>query len=88
MKTKAGLIAVLIVLLLILIIQTSGAVHVRLYFWSLDIPAFLMVLGVFLVGLLVGYLAAHMEKRRDRKQAALPPPSPPRSASILPPSSK
>jgi uncharacterized integral membrane protein len=88
MKTKAVLIAVLIVLLLILIIQNSWAVPIRLYFWTISIPAFLMILGIFLVGLLVGYLAAHMEKRRDRKLAALPPPAPPRSASILPPSSK
>jgi uncharacterized integral membrane protein len=70
MNAKGVLIAVLVFLMVILMIQNSGLAHVRLYFWSIYIPLFLMVLAAFLIGLLVGYLAAHQEKRRDRKLAA------------------
>ncbi|MBM3292991.1 MAG: LapA family protein [Candidatus Aminicenantes bacterium] len=77
MKGKAVLILVLTGLLAILVVQNSRLAPVRLYFWSLYMPLFLLVLGVFAVGLVVGFLLAKVEKGRRRTgeavEAAVPP---------------
>lgn len=73
MKGKTILILVLVGLLAILLIQNSGLAQVRLYFWSLYMPLFLLVLGVFILGLVVGFLLARVEQGKKRKEPAAPP---------------
>jgi uncharacterized integral membrane protein len=80
MKGKGVLIAVLVVLLAVLLLQNSGLVQVRLYFWSLYIPMFILVLGVFLVGLAVGFLLAKIEKGKGMKHGLPLKPEPPASS--------
>jgi len=72
MKAKTVLIAVLVVLLAVLVIQNSELMPFRLLFWSAYMPVFILVIGVFAVGFIVGYLAAKM----DRRKALQPTPAP------------
>ena len=79
MKGKNVLILVLVGLLAVLLLQNSGLARVLLYFWSLYMPLFLLVLGVFLLGLAVGFLLAKVEKGKKKKDAAALAPEPPPS---------
>lgn len=73
MKAKTVLIAVLVVLLAVLVIQNSELMPFRLLFWSAYMPVFILVIGIFAVGFIVGYLAAKMDRRKAFK-ATTPPP--------------
>ena len=67
MKGKTVLILVLVALLAILLIQNSALIPFRLFFWSAYMPVFILVLGVFAVGLIIGYLAARFDRKRGSK---------------------
>jgi uncharacterized integral membrane protein len=74
MKTLA--ILVLVVLFVILFIQNSQLASVKFYFWNIYAPQFILVFFVFLIGLLVGFLAARIEKKKDKKSVEKIPPPP------------
>jgi len=67
MKGKTIFILVLVALLAILLIQNSALIPFRLFFWSAYMPVFILVLGVFAVGLIIGYLAARFDRKRGSK---------------------
>jgi uncharacterized integral membrane protein len=73
MKAKTVLIAVLVVLLAVLVIQNSELMPFRLLFWSAYMPVFILVIGIFAVGFIVGYLAAKMDRRKAFKATTAPP---------------
>jgi uncharacterized integral membrane protein len=70
MKAKTVLIAVLVVLLAVLVIQNSELMPFRLLFWSAYMPVFILVIGIFAVGFIVGYLAAKLDRRKVLKKEA------------------
>jgi len=63
-KTKQIVMIVLAALLFILIIQNSTMILVNFFFWPLAMPIFFLVLGVFAVGLIIGYLAAKVDRKK------------------------
>ena len=72
MKPKTIVILVLVVLVGILLVQNSGLVKFHLLIWPVYAPLFFLVLGVFAVGLLIGYLTAKVDRRKKPKPAAAP----------------
>ncbi|MBW2064859.1 MAG: LapA family protein [Deltaproteobacteria bacterium] len=57
---------ILIILVIIFIIQNTQPVEVKFLPWKLSLPSAVILLGTFLVGLIVGWLARRV---RPRKQA-------------------
>jgi uncharacterized integral membrane protein len=83
MKTKTVVILILLGLVAILLLQNSGLTQLRLFFWNVYAPLFVLLLVFFFVGGVVGYLAAHRDRKKDQKKddeklgpPVLPPPSP------------
>jgi uncharacterized integral membrane protein len=76
MKAKNVLIAVLVILLAVLVIQNSELMPFRLLFWSAYMPVFILVIGIFAVGFIVGYLASKMDRRKVSKREAVTPAPP------------
>jgi uncharacterized membrane protein YciS (DUF1049 family) len=72
MKPKTIVILILVVILAIVLIQNSGLVEFRLLFWHVYGPLFFLVLGVFAVGLLIGYLAAKVDRKKRPKPSSAP----------------
>jgi uncharacterized integral membrane protein len=67
MKKKTVWILVLVVLFAILLIQNSTKTDLKLYFWSLSGPLFILVFFIFLLGFLVGFLAAKNGHKKEIK---------------------
>jgi uncharacterized integral membrane protein len=74
MKLKTIVILVLVVLAVVVIIQNSGAASFRILFWPTTAPLIFLVLGVFAVGVLVGYLAGKADRKKTAKPAVGPGP--------------
>ena len=72
MQAKTILIVVLVVLLAVLVIQNSELMPFRLLFWSAYMPVFILVIGVFAVGFIVGYFAAKLDRRKTLKPTPTP----------------
>ena len=70
MKPKTIVIIVLVILAAIIIIQNSVTASFRVFFWATTAPLIFLILGVFAVGVLVGYLAAKMERKKTPKPSA------------------
>ncbi len=82
MKTKTVVILILVALVAVLLLQNSGLTQLRLLFWNIYAPFFLLIFVVFFVGAVVGYLAAHRDRKKDLKKGGEPP-----APAFLPPSS-
>lgn len=77
MKNKTIWILVLVVLFAVLLIQNSTKTDLKLYFWSLSGPLFILVFFIFLLGFLVGFLAAKNGHKREKKEVGpAKPPAP------------
>jgi len=72
MKPKTIVILVLVVILAIVLIQNSGLVEFQMLFWHIYAPLFFLVLGVFAVGLIIGYLVAKVDRKKRPKPAPVP----------------
>jgi uncharacterized integral membrane protein len=82
MKTKTVVILVLVALVAILLLQNAELIPLRLFFWNVYAPLFVLILVVFLLGALVGHLTAHRDRKKDQKTGdekpappVLPPPT-------------
>lgn len=67
MNKKLIIILVLVGLALILIFQNTQSVSLNIYFWSLVQPLVVLVLTIFALGFLIGFLSARMKGPRDEK---------------------
>ncbi|MHB8053708.1 MAG: lipopolysaccharide assembly protein LapA domain-containing protein [Candidatus Aminicenantales bacterium] len=67
MKPKTIVIIVLAVLAAIIIIQNSAATSLRILLWSTTGPLIFLVLGVFAIGVVIGYLAGKVDRKRRPK---------------------
>ena len=83
MKTKTVVILILVALVAVLLLQNSGLTELRLLFWNVYAPLFILILVVFFLGGIVGYLTVHRDRKKDSKKGdekpappVLPPPSP------------
>ena len=83
MKTKTVVILILVAIVAVLLLQNSGLTQLRLLFWNIYAPFFMIILVVFCLGTIVGYLAVHRDRKKDLKKGdekpappVLPPPSP------------
>lgn len=72
MKTKHIVMIVLFVLVVVLILQNSITVPVNFFFWPMAMPLFFLVLGVLAIGLVIGYLAAKVDRKKKPKTAPVP----------------
>ncbi|MBP1750000.1 MAG: hypothetical protein H6Q52_2539 [Deltaproteobacteria bacterium] len=61
MKKKLIVILVLVGLLLILIIQNIQNISLNIFFWNIMMPQVILVLILFALGFVIGFLAAKMK---------------------------
>lgn len=61
MKNKLIVILVLVGLLLVLIIQNTQNVSLNFFFWNIMIPQVILVLILFTLGFVIGFLVAKMK---------------------------
>ena len=71
MKTKTVIILFLVALVAILLLQNSGLTQLRLFFWNVYAPLFVLILVIFFLGAIVGYLAVHRDRKKDLKKGCL-----------------
>ena len=69
MNKKLIVILVLVGLLLILIIQNTQNISLNIFFWNIIMPQVILVLIVFSLGFVIGFLLAKMKgsKQEDDK---------------------
>jgi uncharacterized integral membrane protein len=87
MKTKTVVILVLVALVAVLLLQNAGLTQLRLLFWNVYAPLFVLILAVFFLGGIVGLLMTKRDRKKEPKPALekLPPPaSPPPPAKLHP----
>jgi uncharacterized integral membrane protein len=82
MKTKTIILLVGVGLFVILLIQNSGAVRYRLFFWEINMSQVILAPVIFFLGFFAGYWRAHFGRRRDRVRPAVVPPQPPQPPQI------
>ncbi|MBW1998989.1 MAG: LapA family protein [Deltaproteobacteria bacterium] len=58
--------AILIILVIIFIVQNTQTIEVKFLPWKVSLPSAVILLGTFVVGLVIGWLARRV---RPRKQA-------------------
>ena len=64
MKPKTFVIIACTVLVLIIMMQNTMAVTVRVLFWQIVLPQILLIFLAALAGLLIGYLLGTLKKSR------------------------
>jgi len=69
MKTKTLVILILVALAAILVLQNAGLTPLRLFFWNVYAPLFVLVLAIFFLGALVGFLMAKRDRKKEPKPA-------------------
>ena len=62
MNKKLIVILVLIGLALILIFQNTQSISLNFFFWSLVMPLVILVVTLFALGFVIGFLAAKLER--------------------------
>jgi len=67
MKLKLYSALILLCLVLIFVLQNTEIVNIRFLFWQFAASRALLVFGIFLVGILGGYLLGSLDRARRRK---------------------
>jgi len=65
MKKKLIVILVLVGLLVILIIQNIQNISLHIFFWNIMMPQVFLVLILFALGFVIGFLVAKMKKSKQ-----------------------
>ena len=65
MKPKIIVILILIVICLIILVQNTQIVEFQILFWKFAMSRIIMISFVMIVGFVVGYLVAKLEKKRE-----------------------
>jgi len=68
MKPKLYSALTLLILVLIFVLQNSETVNIRFLFWQFAASRALLVFGIFLAGLVGGYLLGTLGGHRRRKE--------------------
>lgn len=69
MKVKAIVISVFAVLLLIVLLQNTQIVNVRLLFWTVSMSRIVLLLVVIVISFLLGYLTHFLLKKRKKENS-------------------
>ena len=64
MKKKLIVILVLLGLLVILIIQNTQNISLHIFFWNIMMPQVILVLVLFTLGFVIGFLVAKMKRSK------------------------
>jgi hypothetical protein len=82
MKPKTIILLAGVALFIILLIQNSGAVLFRFFFWEINVSKVILAPAIFFLGFFAGFWRAHFGRRRDRVRAVAGPPSVPQPPQI------
>ena len=66
MKPKIIVIITLIVLFLVIMIQNTEVVDIQLFIWKISMSRIIMISFMILIGFVLGYLVARLEKSRKQ----------------------
>jgi len=77
MKARTIVIWILVILAAVIVIQNSQLATLRLAFWNIYAPLFILVILVFFLGFGAGYLAGRRRRKIDSPKPAPPPPAMP-----------
>jgi len=66
MKPKIIVIIVLIILFLVIMIQNTEVVDIQLFLWTMSMSRIIMISFMILIGFILGYLVARLEKSRKK----------------------
>jgi uncharacterized integral membrane protein len=68
MKTKTIIIAILTALFVILVMQNSGVVSVKAYFWEVQMSGIILFPAILILGIIIGYIWAilNIKKRKGK----------------------
>ena len=66
MKPKIIVIITLIVLFLVIMIQNTEVVDIQLFIWKISMSRIIMISFMILIGFVLGYLVARLEKSRKK----------------------
>jgi uncharacterized integral membrane protein len=68
MKPKIIACSVLAILLLIVLIQNTQIVTLRLFFWKIGMAQILLILLTMMIGFVVGYIVARVTGNRQERR--------------------
>ncbi len=72
-RVKQVLLIIILVLLIIVMVQNAAPVQFHFLNWTYDVSQLLLVLIVFAVGFLGGFVTAKWPKRKAEDDVPLPP---------------
>ncbi len=64
MKVKWIIIGILAILFIIIIIQNSGAVSYKIFFWKIEISRIILIPIFLLIGFIIGFFIPKGKKKR------------------------
>ena len=67
MKPKVIIILILIILFLVIIVQNTEVVEFQLFFWKFGMSRIIVISFMMLIGFVLGYLVARMEKDKKKE---------------------
>ena len=83
MKTKTLVILILVALAAVLLLQNAAMTQLSIFLWPIYAPLFILLLVFFFLGIGIGRLMGHREKKKDAPKnegktlpASLVPPAP------------
>ncbi len=68
MKTKSIIIAILTALFVILVMQNSGVVSIKAYFWEIEMSGIVLFPTILILGIIIGYFWAKMNVKKKNKK--------------------
>ena len=68
MKPKIIIILILIALFLVIVVQNTQVVEFQLLFWKFAMSRIIVISFMMLIGFVLGYLVARMEKETKKKK--------------------
>jgi uncharacterized integral membrane protein len=71
MKPKIIIILILIALFLVIVVQNTQVVEFQLLFWKFAMSRIIVISFMMLIGFVLGYLVARMEKDTKKKKSTL-----------------
>ncbi len=67
MKFKTIVVLAIIVLIVIIFIQNTEVVEFKIFFWKLQMSRIILMPGILLVGFIIGYITAKINRRNLMK---------------------
>jgi len=71
MKPKIIIILILIALFLIVVVQNTQVVEFQFLFWKFGMSRIIVISFMMLIGFVLGYLVARMEKDTKKKKSVV-----------------